>query len=164
MSPLLSSTWNLLKINSRIKFSKIIKLWKINPIGKKLHHFEVTIESLRWGAVQDSSSKESWWWCGQSECVQAGLTIHRNQCKSLLVIWTWRKKRRRQCRALARHAIYVWKVILKHIRGNCFCSRPLVPDLYETLILPKPLSSSLPKLCTIYLINLSVGQLLTFFS
>jgi len=23
------------------------QLWKINPIDKKLHHFEVTIESLR---------------------------------------------------------------------------------------------------------------------
>jgi hypothetical protein len=41
------SKQKLLKINSRIKHSKIKKLWKINPIDKKLHHFEVTIESLR---------------------------------------------------------------------------------------------------------------------
>jgi len=49
----------LLKINSRIKLSKMKKLRKINPIDKKIHHFEVTTETLRYGAVQESSSKES---------------------------------------------------------------------------------------------------------
>jgi hypothetical protein len=34
-------------------------LWKINPIDQILHHFEVTIEYSREGAVQEISNKES---------------------------------------------------------------------------------------------------------
>jgi hypothetical protein len=37
----------LLKINSRIKLSTKKQLWKINPLDKKSHHFEVMMESLR---------------------------------------------------------------------------------------------------------------------
>jgi hypothetical protein len=40
------SKQRVLKTNPTIKFSKK-KLWKINPIDKKLHHFEVAMESLR---------------------------------------------------------------------------------------------------------------------
>jgi hypothetical protein len=35
------------------------KLWKINPIDQNLHHFEVTIEYSREGAVQEISNKET---------------------------------------------------------------------------------------------------------
>jgi hypothetical protein len=34
-------------------------LWKINPIDQNLHHFEVTFEYSREGAVQEISNKES---------------------------------------------------------------------------------------------------------
>jgi len=43
--------------NNQIVFLK--KLWKINPIDQNLHHFEVTIEYSREGAVQEISNKES---------------------------------------------------------------------------------------------------------
>jgi hypothetical protein len=39
------SKQKLLKINSRIKLSQKNQLWKINPIDKKLHHFEDGVDN-----------------------------------------------------------------------------------------------------------------------
>jgi len=39
--------------------SFFLKLWKSNPIDQNLHHFEVTIEYSREGAVQEISNKET---------------------------------------------------------------------------------------------------------
>jgi hypothetical protein len=41
--PIRVSKQKLLKINSRIRLSQKKKLWKINSIDKKIHHFEVIL-------------------------------------------------------------------------------------------------------------------------
>jgi hypothetical protein len=60
------------KANPTINFFFFLKLWKFNPIGQNLHHFEVTMEYSREGVVQEISNKESWGRWGQTELVQSG--------------------------------------------------------------------------------------------
>jgi hypothetical protein len=121
------SKQKLLKINSRIKLSKKKKLWKINPIDKKLHHFEDGVDnqsvcsqvlvrqiSQLANAASADSTDENYCQClllhrlfQQSSQLSSRpcnphicMSLHMHQCKSLLVIWRWRRKRRGQCKAL----------------------------------------------------------------
>jgi hypothetical protein len=60
------------------------ELWEIISIAKKLHHFEVTIKPPRLLCRKVAAKR-----------VEDGAEQQSDQCKSLLVIWTWRSRRRR---------------------------------------------------------------------
>jgi hypothetical protein len=98
------------------------------------------------------------------------LHLHVHQCKSLLVIWTWRRRRRRQCKTLAGNAYLFMRFLNTVLFCNCLTCVTLTwvcSILYLSFIFPNCNfcgSECGHLLCTIYLVNLSVGQLLTLFS